>query len=58
MTRGLALANEDIRYEHRLYLASCGDLVVFIQALPHDLRYPLIIGHNPGLDELLEFICG
>ncbi len=48
----------EVRFDHRLYLASCGDLLAFIQALPSALARPLLIGHNPGLDDLVGLLCG
>jgi len=58
LLRGLAIESLKICYDHGLYLASRGDLVAFVQTLPSCFQRPLIIGHNPGLDELVEFLCG
>lgn len=42
-----------IRFELDLYLAEYTKLMTFIRALPDGVSSPLLIGHNPGLAQLL-----
>ena len=42
----------------RLYLASAGELIAVLQALPSDARTVMIVGHNPGLEELVSRLTG
>ena len=42
-----------IRFEKGLYLASKSALIDIIRDLPETVRSPLLIGHNPGLEEFL-----
>ena len=42
-----------IHFEERLYLAGKSTLIEIIRALPEAVCSPLLIGHNPGLEQLL-----
>ncbi len=55
--RSGAPAAEAIRYEDRLYGASLEVLMAFIAACPETVDRLLIVGHNPGLDTLLEYLA-
>lgn len=52
-----APAAETIRYEDRLYGASLDMLMGFIAGCPETVERLLIVGHNPGLDVLLEYLA-
>jgi phosphohistidine phosphatase len=45
-----------IRFDPRLYLASCETLCRRLSACPPLIRTLLLVGHNPGLDDLLEYL--
>jgi phosphohistidine phosphatase len=45
--------NAPIRFEQELYLASEGRLRSIVQAIGEQVKTPLIVGHNPGLELLL-----
>lgn len=47
-----ALAGAPVRYERRIYAASADDLLARVQALPDTVTSVLLIGHNPGLEDL------
>lgn len=51
---GLASAEED----EALYLASHGRLLTRLQRLPDATSQVLLVGHNPGLAELLDSLVG
>jgi phosphohistidine phosphatase len=42
-----------IRFEPRMYLAGEDLLLSLVQTLSDDVRCPLFVGHNPGLEQLL-----
>ncbi len=42
-----------IQFEHRLYLASEELLLTSLRGLPEACSAPLLVGHNPGLQQLL-----
>lgn len=42
-----------IQFEQRIYAASEGKLLELVRALPETVRSPLLVGHNPGLEQLI-----
>jgi phosphohistidine phosphatase len=40
-------------WDRRIYLAPASTLLELIQALPEDVEHALLVGHNPGLEELV-----
>ena len=47
-----ALAGPQVHYERRLYGASAGELLKRLRTVPADISTVLLIGHNPGIEEL------
>ncbi|HEY6048001.1 MAG TPA: histidine phosphatase family protein [Sphingomicrobium sp.] len=43
----------DVRFEPQLYGASLGDLLHLVRSIPSAVHAPLLVGHNPGLHELV-----
>ena len=60
--RGLAafisLDENEIQINNRIYAASLETLLDIVQAQPYNCRYCMLVGHNPGLDCLVEKLCG
>ena len=48
---------KDIQFDKRIYEASLDTLLAVIRALPEQEKSVLLIGHNPGLDFLLQVLC-
>jgi phosphohistidine phosphatase len=48
----------EILLDHRLYLASPADMLVLLQAGRETAETIMIVGHNPGLEELVEQLTG
>ena len=48
-----ALAPERVRVEHRLYLAEVDTLLEEISLIDNSVSHLMMVGHNPGLSELL-----
>ena len=46
-----------IRYEDELYGASAGSLLDRLQLLPNDVHSVLVVGHNPGIEELVRALA-
>ncbi len=46
------------RFDEPIYEASLSDLTQVISDLPDDKPVVILIGHNPGLEELLAFLTG
>lgn len=45
--------NVEIRFEPRMYLSSEKDLLEIVRDLPESVHAPLLVGHNPGLHQLV-----
>lgn len=45
-----------VSFSESLYLASAGDLLAQVNALPESADAALIIGHNPGMHELVALL--
>ena len=43
----------DIRFEKALYLADSATLLDQLKSLSDDVRAPMLVGHNPGLERLI-----
>src|SRR5215213_3891401 len=46
------------RFDERIYEASLRDLMEVISEIPDDKSVAILIGHNPGFEELLAFLTG
>jgi phosphohistidine phosphatase len=53
-----ALASLAAEEDETLYLASPGRLLARLQQLPDATSQVLLVGHNPGLAELLDWLVG
>jgi phosphohistidine phosphatase len=53
-----ALAPAELRLDRTLYLAPPHLLLTLVQALPDTVSSAMIIGHNPGLEELASLLTG
>ena len=48
----------EVRFEERIYEASLRDLVHVVSEIPDDKQVAIMIGHNPGFEELLAYLTG
>lgn len=46
----------EIRYSEKLYMAESDEYLQVLRQLPDDIERVLIIGHNPGLETLLQIL--
>jgi len=46
------------RIDERVYAASVDELVEVVQELPDDVRTAALVGHNPGIEELVGALTG
>ena len=53
-----ALGVVDVDFDARLYGASTQALLAAIARLPHEAAAAMIVGHNPGLEELAVDLAG
>jgi phosphohistidine phosphatase len=47
-----------MRIDDRVYAASGVDLLGVVQELPDDIRTVVLVGHNPGLEDLVARLTG
>ncbi len=45
-------------WDERLYMADHNTLLQVIQEQSNHVEKLMLVGHNPGLDDLLKFLCG
>ena len=48
----------EIRYEARMHGATAGTLLRLVRELPDEANIVLLIGHNPGLEDLIAYLTG
>lgn len=48
----------DVRFVDAIYEASLRDLLDVVSQIPGDVKVAILIGHNPGCEELLSFLTG
>ena len=46
------------RFDERIYEASLRELVQIVTEIPDNQEVAIMIGHNPGFEELLSFLTG
>ena len=46
------------RFDERIYEASLRDLVQVVSEIPNEKQVAILIGHNPGMEELFTFLTG
>lgn len=44
--------------DERIYEASARDLLAVVNGLPSKVETALLVGHNPGFEDLLGLLCG
>jgi phosphohistidine phosphatase len=47
----------NVRFEEQMYEASAKTLFKLLRALPDEAAHVLVVGHNPGLQELAISLC-
>lgn len=48
----------DVTFDERIYEASLRDLLQVVAAIPDNKEVAMMIGHNPGFEELVAFLSG
>ena len=47
-----------VKHDERVYGASAAELLRLVQNLPDDLHSVVIVGHNPGMENLVSLLSG
>ncbi|MBA3286073.1 MAG: histidine phosphatase family protein [Nitrosopumilus sp.] len=53
----LQVASGDINFDKRIYEASVNTFLKIIKQFPESNQSILMIGHNPGMDSILQSLC-
>jgi phosphohistidine phosphatase len=53
-----AKLRSELRFDDRIYEATVSELLEIISQLENDRKEVLLVGHNPGFEELLYFFSG
>jgi len=56
--KAMGLFAGDIHQDKRIYLAGLGDLLEVLADCPADAQRVMLVGHNPGIEELLDHLVG
>ena len=48
----------DVKFDEHIYEASLRDLLHVVSAIPDDKEVVMMIGHNPGFEELTAYLSG
>jgi len=52
----LGISKKDIHFNEKIYMADVATLLQVLQDCPRKANQVMLVGHNPGLDELLQFL--
>lgn len=58
VTQHLQTPEAQVQLDDTLYLASTNTLLQLLEHCPPERDHILLIGHNPGIEELVECLCG
>ena len=48
----------EVEYSEKLYMADCSAILALLKGLPDDLKTVMVIGHNPGMEALVQLLTG
>jgi len=53
-----AQLNTELRYDERIYEATAARLLEIVSQIDESANVAMLVGHNPGFEELLELLIG
>lgn len=56
--KAMGMGTEAIKKEKRIYAASLDDLLETLMGCPKKAKRVMLVGHNPGLEQLLLYLAG
>ncbi|VAX09941.1 hypothetical protein MNBD_GAMMA26-1479 [hydrothermal vent metagenome] len=54
----MGISGEEIDFDQRIYEAGLNDLLNVLGNQPQDANRVLLVGHNPGMEELVHYLWG
>ena len=58
LCKAMGMGDQDIQRDERVYGATAGELLEVVTGCPEKVQRLLLIGHNPGLEDLLVLLAG
>lgn len=58
VAKAMGFDRDRIHWDERIYAATPERLLEVLAGVPPGVRRAMIVGHNPGLDSLVERLCG
>lgn len=55
--KAMGLPLKTVRWDERMYAAPIQDLLAALADCPRSARRVLVVGHNPGLEEMIEYLA-
>jgi phosphohistidine phosphatase len=55
--KAMGLGSDDVHINRAIYLATQGELLAVLAACPSSATRVMIVGHNPGMEDLLEYLA-
>ncbi len=52
----MGFAEDSIVKDHRIYGAGVSDLLAVLQECPDDASRVMLVGHNPGLEDMVQYL--
>jgi phosphohistidine phosphatase len=56
VAKELGLSKKHVHFDEKIYMANLGALLKVLTECPQKAKTVMLVGHNPGLDELLQFL--
>lgn len=57
LATGLTFAKQNIAWSDAVYLADANTLLTVLSEAPQDIEHIALVGHNPGMEELVAGLC-
>ena len=55
--KAMGLGSDDVHLDRAIYLATRDELLAVLAACPSSATRVMIVGHNPGMEDLLEYLA-
>jgi phosphohistidine phosphatase len=56
VVKELGISKKEIHYNEKIYMASLETLLQVLEESPKKAKKVMLVGHNPGLDDLLQYL--
>ena len=56
VSKELGVSKQDIHFNEKIYMAGVETLLQILAECPKNTKKILLVGHNPGLDDLLQYL--